>query len=170
MDRKERLDKIIKDLEAQYPPDEKFRAALKPLLAKLYEPNFPEKEIDHMIQLLEETYSKNYESKRNLDSARKGIKEIAENIKTFGQYFQQMTSGMEDITKSLRNIKENASETLKIMQDNHSQLQKIKENVDTSNQTLKTAKEKAEQTEQYLKQTRHNLNDALPQADTKKLN
>ena len=56
MNRKERIDAEIEELDKQYGPDDKFKTGLKPLIEKLYDPAITDDLFDKLITQVENTY------------------------------------------------------------------------------------------------------------------
>ncbi|MFH0752486.1 MAG: hypothetical protein V1914_02705 [archaeon] len=147
MNRKERIDSKIKELDKSYGPNEEFKTGLNPIIEKLYDPSFPEDQIDGILEQVKDAYRRQHKTKEYLDSARTDLEATVENIKKIGENYKKFGQSYAEIKSQLTEIAKSAPEILKTLQDSYVQ--------------LTCAKQTAEETTREIEQVKSELSDYL---------
>ncbi len=167
MDKKE-IDSLIKELEAQYPTDERFRKGIEQIASNLS--SLPEKDLNHILDQIKERYKGYSETKSNLKAAREGLEEISKNIQQIGKNYGLTGRGAAEIVRTMGNIAEKASEIDCKLREGLGELEQAKANIDKTSTLLHKVKQALTQAESYLKEYQKSKEYEPATTDTKKLN
>lgn len=80
MDRKERIDKFVSQMEEKYKPSVMMKNALRMQLAGLLDPNISESTFYSLLNLAEKTYQRSSEIKESCAVARKSLAELSSDL------------------------------------------------------------------------------------------
>lgn len=158
-----KIDTMIKTLDEQYKPDDRFKSAINKTIEVLYSPTFPENQIDNMLELVKETYHRNYENKKNLSAAQENLKGIAQNLQEIRENYVKQMKGLAQINSSLEKIAQTAEPLAKEMQNQNEALDNAKKLLETNSTVLAKARRK-------LAEIKENLPANNNYKDPKKLN
>ncbi len=161
MNRKERIDSLIKELEDKYPCAKGLYKGLH--IDALCDPNIPESQADTFIKDIEELYRTRHENnskptlKELFNDYGNDLKKLGKSISEYGQALGKYT----ETWKTALNKAIEAEATTKHLYDT---LAEAKKNVDKNGETMKDLQKSVAQLEKKSRQT-----DSTP-AEKKKLN
>jgi len=137
--RKERIDTFLERLESQYPMDRKSKSIIQPYLKNLYDPSFPEDQIDSILALAEDTYKRSNSNKNVFRELKNDLEKITDNLTKITDSAVKITKMQAETNSALRTIRDKAKEYDKTMKEGYKMLEEAGKNLEKSNKKLQEA-------------------------------